>query len=179
MNRSKSKISVRGIVALVAAFLPIRAMAGSGSRPDLPVVQNVDPVRYLGLWYEIALLPHWFENGCTQTTAQYSAGENGKIAVLNQCLKNGRPHQAKAVAWHAGSGQDGKFKVRFFWPFSGHYWVIALDPDYQWAMVGHPSRKYLWFLSRQPTLPEKTYQTLIQQAAANGYDTSQIERTVH
>ena len=45
-----------------------------------------------------------------------------------------------------------KLKVWFFWPFKGDYWIIDLDPDYQWAVVGVPSRKYLWILSRTPTL---------------------------
>ena len=146
---------------------------------DLPVVADVDPVKYLGKWYEIALIPHWFERGCTNTTANYSQGKNGKIDVWNECIRDGKPHKATAVAWHAGEGRDGKFRVRFFWPFSGAYWVIALDPNYQWAVVGHPSRRYFWILSRTPTMDENLYASLIQKATQLGYDASRIQKTVH
>jgi apolipoprotein D and lipocalin family protein len=145
----------------------------------LKVVPDVDPQKYVGQWYEIALIPHWFERGCSDTTATYSLRSDGRIDVLNQCLRHRKPHQARAVAWHAGEGRDGKFKVRFFWPFSGHYWVIALDPDYQWAMVGHPSRRYFWILSRTPTLDPALYNRLIAQAAALGFDPARIQRTPH
>ena len=144
----------------------------------MAVVPDVDPQRYVGLWYEIAFIPHWFEKGCSNTTATYEARSDGRIDVLNQCLRDGKPHKARAVAWHVGDGKDGKFKVRFFWPFSGKYWVIALDPNYQWAMVGHPSRRYLWILSRHPTLDPVIYDRLLRQAVAVGYDPARIRRTI-
>ncbi len=163
-----------GIV--VAAFLGTSLRAGAQVR-DLPVIQDVDPARYLGHWHEIALIPHWFERGCSDTTATYSLAADGRIRVLNACLRDGKLHRANAVAWHVGSARDGKFKVQFFWPFSGHYWVIALDPDYQWAVVGHPSRRYFWILSRRPTMAPTLYNQLVQQAVALGYDSSQIQLT--
>ncbi len=165
---------VLGVLLGVSFLLAFPAIA---ARADLPVIQDVDPARYLGRWYEIGFIPHWFERGCSETTATYSAGKRGRIRVVNECLRKGKTHQADAVAWHAGEGRDGKFKVQFFWPFSGHYWVIALDSDYQWAMVGHPSRRYLWILSRNTTLPEDIYQRLIDQATRLGYDPSKIIKT--
>lgn len=160
------------LIALLCAAYSVPA-----AHADLPVVQDVDPVRYLGRWYEIAFIPHWFERGCSHTTANYSAGKEGRIDVVNECMREGKSHQATAVAWHTGPGRDGKFKVRFFWPFSGRYWVIALDPNYQWAMVGHPSRRYLWILSRQPTLSTEIYERLLRQAAEQGFDPTRIVKT--
>ena len=158
-------------LAILAAFT-VEARA-----PELSVVREVDPALYLGHWYEIALIPHWFERGCSDTTATYASRPDGRIDVLNECLRDGKPHQAKAVAWHVGQGRNGKFKVQFFWPFSGPYWVIAVDPDYQWAVVGHPSRRYFWILSRKATLAPTLYNQLVQQAVALGYDPSQIQQT--
>jgi len=161
------------MVALILALLQPAVAA----QRDLPVASEVDPAKYAGTWYEIALIPHWFERGCSETTARYTIRPDGRIDVVNTCQRDGKPHQAKAVAWHNGPGQDGKFKVRFFWPFSGHYWVIALDSRYQWAMVGHPSRKYLWILSRKPTLDAAIYDRLLQQATQLGYSPQSIKRT--
>ena len=50
------------------------------------------------------------------------------------------------------------------------YWVIALDPDYQWAVVGEPDRKYLWILSRSPEMPRTQFEQLKATATQMGYD---------
>jgi apolipoprotein D and lipocalin family protein len=72
---------------------------------------------------------------------------------------------------------NAKLAVEFFWPFRGAYWIIELDPDYQYAVVGHPSRAYLWILARRPTMDETLYRDLLGRVAAHGYDLSRIERT--
>jgi apolipoprotein D and lipocalin family protein len=68
--------------------------------------------------------------------------------------------------------------VQFFWPFKGDYWLLALDDDYQYAMVGHPSKKYLWILSRTPEMRHSVYQSLVEKAAQEGYDVSRIKKTI-
>ena len=69
--------------------------------------------------------------------------------------------------------------VQFFWPFRGEYWIIELDPDYRYAVVGHPSRDYLWILSRTPRMEEEVYRELLRRIAAHGYDLTRIRRTEH
>jgi apolipoprotein D and lipocalin family protein len=162
-----------GLVAIMfCGVMPVQART-----TDLPVVSEVDLSRYAGDWYEIAMIPHWFERGCVDTTATYTLRPEGKVHVLNQCQRNGQPHRAKATAWHEGPGHDGKFTVQFFWPLRSPYWVIALDPHYQWAVVGHPSRRYFWILSRTPDFDPALYNRLMQKAGEFGYDVSQIQRT--
>jgi apolipoprotein D and lipocalin family protein len=152
--------------------------------PSAPVdvVADVDLDRYLGRWYEIASLPQYFQRGCVATTALYSRRDDGRIRVENQCrdeFLDGPIRQAEGVAWPSeGLGSPGKLKVQFFWPFSGHYWIVALDPDYQWAMVGHPDRKYLWILARTRTLDAAVYDSLVHRAEEMGYDLSRLERTL-
>lgn len=164
-------------LALAAAFLGCRT-------PGAPLdrVADVDLDRYLGRWYEIASLPQFFQRGCVATKALYSRREDGKIRVENECRDEtlgGPLRRAEGVAWRADeSGDAGKLKVQFFWPFSGHYWVVALDPDYQWAMVGHPERKYLWILARTTSLDDAVYESLVQRAESMGYDVSRLERTL-
>lgn len=144
----------------------------------LSVVDSVNINRYLGRWYEIARLPNRFERGLTCVTATYTLKTNGKIEVLNAGRKledTQVESTAKGVAWIPNPKVPGKLKVRFFWPFSGKYWILALDKDYQWAMVGDDSRKYLWILSRTPTLDQSTIDRLLKQAQQQGFDAKKME----
>jgi apolipoprotein D and lipocalin family protein len=146
----------------------------------LQVVPSVDLSRYAGRWHEIARLPNWFQRGCaSDTTATYTLRPDGKIGVLNECRKaNGGVSTAKGTAKVADpKGPNTKLKVTFFWPFSGDYWIIDLDPEYRWAVVGEPARKYLWILSRTPKLDDAVYQGVVERARAQGFNVGKLIRT--
>jgi len=148
-------------------------------KPYLPVVGSVDIHRYTGLWYEIMRLPNSFESGLQCTTARYSLKENGDIEVVNSGHKTSDTSVVKTstgTAWVPNPSEPAKLKVRFFWPFSGNYWILALDAGYGYVMIGEPSREYLWILSRNKTLSEETINSLLSQAASLGFDTSKLER---
>jgi apolipoprotein D and lipocalin family protein len=148
--------------------------------PDPETAPKVDLTRYAGLWHEIARTPNWFQNKCASNVrAEYTLQPNGNITVLNSCTKSdGKPSTAKGTAKLDGKdGSNAKLKVTFFWPFYGKYWILALDENYQWAVVGEPNRKYLWFLSRKPQIDDALYAKLLQIADARGYDTSRITKT--
>lgn len=154
--------------------------ADSGEKPPLAVVPSVDLQRYVGKWYEIARLPNRFQRGCAaNVTAIYTLREDGKIQVLNECRdERGRVKSARGTARVAGGDElNSKLKVSFFWPFSGNYWIIDLDPDYRWAVVGEPERRYLWILSRKPHLEEELYQAIVARAAEKGFDIGRLIRT--
>jgi apolipoprotein D and lipocalin family protein len=155
--------------------------AVAGQEKPLQVVPRVDLDRYLGTWYEIATIPQRFQKDCVGVTATYTLRDDGKIGVLNTCRKktlDGELKTAKGKAWVVDKETNAKLKVQFFWPFRGDYWIIELDPDYQYAVVGHPDRKYLWILSRTPHMDEALYQDLMQRIANKGYDLSLIKRTL-
>lgn len=138
--------------------LLIVLIVGCKSQEMLTTVEDLNLSRYQGTWYEIARLPNSFERGLTSVTATYSIKENGKIQVINQGYKAGdRKKSIKGVAWVPSKEYPGRLKVRFFWPFSGDYYVIAIDDDYNYALVGSPSRKFLWLLAKQPVMPEQVY----------------------
>ena len=150
-------------------------------KPVLPVVQSLDLERYLGKWYEIARYPNSFQKGCVATTANYSMLEEGEIRVLNECRQgslDGPAKRAEARAWVVDPSTKAKLKVQFFWPFRGDYWVIDLGPDYEYAVVGHPSRKYLWILSRTPDMPTVLYEEIVGRLAHLGYDPGGLVRTL-
>ena len=175
------KRNIKYAVIPMGALLLITACAGvaKDNRP-LEVVDSVDLKRYLGTWYEVASYPAWFQKGCTGSMAEYSLLPDGKIQVVNSCRKNtldGKLKQAKGKAEVMDATTNAKLKVWFFWPFKGNYWIIDLDPDYQWAVVGEPKRKYLWILSRTPTMDETAYRDILARLPQKGYDPSRLNKT--
>ena len=162
----------------LAAALGASALVAHAAEP-VTSVPELELSRYAGQWHEIAHLPMFFQRQCVgDITARYSLdGPGGSIGVLNACrTKDGSLDQSEGVA-RPVEGHPGRLEVRFapdwlswapmVW---ADYWVIALDPDYQWAMVGEPGRDYLWILSREPTMDRALFEQLKAKAEAMGYD---------
>jgi apolipoprotein D and lipocalin family protein len=147
------------------------------SETMLEVVPKVDLERYLGKWFEIAHLPARFQEGCDHTTATYSLLKDGSISVLNECIKNGKYKKVKGKAKLVDKNTGAKLKVTFFWPFYADYWIIKLDNDYTYAVVGTPDRNYLWILSRTPQIKDPLYSELITFVNAKGFSTSNLIKT--
>lgn len=145
---------------------------------DTTTVKYVDISRYVGRWYEIARFPHSFEKDLVGVTATYNLREDGKIDVLNQgYLKtlDGKLKQAKGKAKIPNPEENARLKVSFFLFFYADYFILELDEaDYQYALIGSSSDKYLWILYRQPEMPSETYQMLLSKAQARGYDTEKL-----
>lgn len=165
-------------VGFLLAFTLVPS-AGSSTQPPLATVPSVDLNRYVGRWYEIARYPNRFENKCDRdVTATYALRPDGKISVANACTNSkGKLTNARGWARIVEGSSNTKLKVTFFWPFFGDYWIIDLHPDYQFAVIGEPSRKYLWILSRTPRIDDATYAQILARIQKNGYDISRIERT--
>jgi apolipoprotein D and lipocalin family protein len=143
------------------------------------VVPTVDLNRYTGHWYEIARLPNFFERKLKCTSATYTLRDDGRITVLNAGNYLTDPRKStssRGIAWIPDKTSPAKLKVQFFWPFSGDYWIMYLDNDYKYVLVGDPSLKYLWILAREKKMDEKTYNMLLQKAVENGYDVKSIIR---
>jgi apolipoprotein D and lipocalin family protein len=143
-------------------------------------VARVDLERYMGKWYEIASFPTWFQRDCFCTTADYEL-RGDHVWVKNSCRKGspgGDLDVATAKAFAVAGSNNSRLKVQFFWPFKGDYWIIALDDNYQYAMVGHPDREYLWVLSRTPEMPENAYLSFTEIAREKGYDVTKLRKTL-
>ena len=144
---------------------------GPAFAADLPVIQDFDLNRYLGRWYEIARLDHRFERGLEDVTATYSLRDDEKVKVVNRGYKpeKGSWSTATGKAKYAGSENEGRLLVSFFGPFYGGYNILHLEPDYSLALVGGDSPKYLWILSRKPSIPDSTYRSLQEKASKLGF----------
>lgn len=172
-----------GVVAGLAAS-PATARAQAGGPGTVQPVDSVDLTRYAGRWYEVARLPNRFEKDCVgETTADYELLPDGQIRVINQCrLADGSLKRAEGRAKRAHrKAPTSELKVRFapkilsflglVW---GDYWVLDLTDDYSAALVGEPSRQYLWVLSRTPALADSVYRRLLATAERQGFDLSQL-----
>ncbi|MGA9882698.1 MAG: lipocalin family protein [Candidatus Acidiferrales bacterium] len=168
--RKQNALILGGLLGMAAAWALAR------SNPPLDTVPQVDLDRYLGRWYEIARYPNRFERKCDRdVTAEYSIERNGKIRVTNSCVKsNGAITRAVGAAKVADKSTNAKLKVVFFRPFYGKYWIIDLGRDYDYAVVGEPSRRYLWILSRTPKMSNDLYSSITSRLAAKGYDASKL-----
>ena len=161
------------VVALSGAFALAEA-------PPVHSVHKVDLARYVGKWYEIAAFPMFFQRQCIgDTTAEYAFRPDGDIVVVNRCRTERGFDEAVGTAWAVPGTGNSQLKVSFFWPFRADYWVIGLDDEYQWAVVGNPNRKYLWVLSRTPQLPRDQLDKALQAAASEGFDLTQLKYTAH
>lgn len=178
---------VKTLSILSLLVLPVLYCSAEESLMALDVVPSVDFDRYAGTWYEIARLPNWFQKKCAgDVSATYTLLDDGTIQVINRCRKeDGQMSEAEGKAKRVGIGEPNtKLKVRFapkilsLLPFVwGDYWIILLAPDYSYAVVGEPSRKYLWVLSRTPTMDETVLQNILQDVKAKGYDLNGLIRT--
>ncbi len=147
------------------------------SLPPLSTVSRLEIERYVGTWYEIASFPQSFQEGCTGTTATYKARDDGELDVINRChleTLDGELDVAEGRARVVDEKTNAKLEVSFFRPFWGDYWVIELGDDYQYAVVGHPSRDYLWILSRTPQMDPSLYNELIAKLEQKGYETERL-----
>ncbi|MFD2246381.1 lipocalin family protein [Pontibacter ruber] len=151
----------------------------SRSYAPLETVPEVDLKRYQGKWYEIASLPQRFSKGCHCTSTEYTLNATeGYVEVYNACYKggpNGKLSAVKGKAFPVEGSNNSKLKVQFFWPFRGDYWILELDPEYRYVMVGSPDRESLWFLSRTPRIEKAIYDLLVQQARSKGFPVEQLE----
>jgi apolipoprotein D and lipocalin family protein len=164
--------------------LALVGCAGTPSADAPRTVAAVDLGRYLGTWYEIARLPMFAQDGpriaCEEVTATYAARADGRIGVLNRCvnaLDGDAPRGVRGSAYAVEGSGNARLRVSFFWPFHADYWVIGLDPDYRWAVVGEPRRRYLWILSRTPAMAPEDYARAVAVAREAGYDLSRLRMT--
>lgn len=154
----------------------------------LKTVDHVDIERYMGKWYEIARFDQKFQKNCTAVTADYSLRKNGTVKVVNKCRlfsPTGKQKKSIGRAWVKDKSTNAKLKVQFFLKWlrlgflAGNYWIIELDEDYQYAMIGDPSREYLWILSRTAEMDEATYLELVSKAERMEFNVENLLKTVH
>ena len=161
---------------IVAALLAHSScQADNFTKVNNQTVKQLDIHRYMGKWYEIARYDHSFERGMTHVYTEYSLEDDGKIRVVNHGIKNGKPKEI------VGKGKQpdpkeypGRLKVSFFLWFYADYYILELDENYHYALVGSSSDNYLWILCRTPEMTKAQLDGLLQNIAQRGYDLSKL-----
>lgn len=175
-------------ILLGGAILVAGALAGTllvfKNRKTIPdgvtAVDDFDLHRYLGKWYEIARFDFFYENNMDFVTAEYSLNEDGSVKVVNRGYSNkkGKFQESVGRAEFVADPDEAKLQVSFFGPFYSGYNVIAIDPEYKYALVSGRSRDYLWFLSREKDMPQEILENYLELAQNLGYDISNLVWTV-
>ncbi len=153
--------------------------ACSSKNLPLKTVEKVDVQKYLGDWYEIARYEHFFEKECKNVIANYSMLDEKIIKVINKCTKISTNEKKEAMGRaYATDETNSKLKVSFFRPFYADYWILILDENYEYVVVGTPSREYLWILARQKTISDEIKNNILQKLPSLGFDTSKLIWTI-
>jgi apolipoprotein D and lipocalin family protein len=169
--------TVRGLAAsgLLVAF----TLLGCASDPPLEVAPSVNLSQLQGKWYEIARLPRTTEVDCHGTTAFYTQAPDGSLSLVNQCNVGSASGTLQTISMTAtvpDSAVPAKLALNVG-GYTGDYWILEVGPNYEYAVVGHPSRLYLWILSRTPTLDSSVMSGVLSRAESEHFDTSQLEYT--
>lgn len=148
-------------------------MGGTSSHPLRPVA-HVDLQRYMGGWFVIANIPYFAEKNCFDSVEGYALRPDGRIDNKFACREKSfdapmKP-QLKTIATVYDRNSNAEWRVPFFKVIEVKYVVIDLDPAYRWAVIGHPSRRYGWIISRTRTLPDETYRGILERLRDQGYD---------
>jgi apolipoprotein D and lipocalin family protein len=166
-------------LSLLAVLVLSPCSTGCATEPPLDVAPDVDLSRFQGKWYEIARLPRATQTDCYGTTAFYTRSPDGSLALVHQCnvgSSQGPLNTVSMVATVPQTSVPAKLALAVG-GFSGDYWILDVGQSYEYAVVGHPSRSYLWILSRTPTLDSATMQGVLARAESRHFDTSQLEFT--
>jgi apolipoprotein D and lipocalin family protein len=176
------KLLTRFALVVMASFLAI-GFAHSAENLEPNTAGNVDLKQYQGTWYEIARLPMFFQRNCAQSEAVYALKNDGNVGVTNRCRTlEGEWNKATGTASPQVPGKTDKLWVVFDnwfsrllpWVAKGDYWILNVSDGYQTAVVGNPDRKYLWLLSRTPTVSNSVRSQMLSQAQQQGYDTTKL-----
>ncbi len=155
---------------LLVGSLSLSAFAVGCQHEPLEVA-HVDLQKMTGKWYEIAKLPRVTQAGCAGTTAEYRLQSPSELLVVNECHEGSLSGPLKRVSARAvanDASEPGKLAIDFGFAY-GDYWVIEAGANYEYLVVGHPSRDYFWILSRTPTLPQPTLSGVLERAQKNGF----------
>lgn len=164
---------------LFAVFVSL-AIGCTSMKQSLKTAPSVDLPRYMGDWFVIANIPYFAEKGCFDSIESYALRPDGKIDNWFSCRKGSfqapLERKASATATVTDTGTNAVWSVRFFKIIPVAYLILEVDPNYQWVVLGHPSRRYGWIMARSKTLDDTLYQRLLGDLAVQGYDPAKFRK---
>ena len=179
--------STRILAALAVAVGALTATScatmGRSSPKPLRPVEHVDLQRYMGGWFVIANIPYFAEKDCVDSVEGYVLRADGRIDNKFACREKSfdapMKHKNTTIATVYDKRTNAEWRVPFYKVVQVKYFVVDLDPNYRWAVIGHPSRRYGWIISRTRTLPDATYRSIMERLRQQGYDTTRFVKVPH
>lgn len=163
------------ILSLAGLLSGELCIASERMKLDTSTVKQLDVARFMGKWYEIARYEHRFEKGMSYVTAEYTLLSDGKIRVVNSGLKDDKPKKIVGKARQPNPVEyPGRLEVSFFLWFYSDYYILELGADYQYAVIGSSSDKYLWILCRKPEMSQRELDGILANLRKRGYDLSRL-----
>ncbi len=172
----------------ITVFLSVTGalfLMGCPAKNPPQTVAQLDIAQYMGLWYEIARFPVFFERNLVGVTAEYTLEEDGRIRLINRGYKetlDGKVSRIQGYASLPDENEPAKLRIRFDpFPvclFPADYWIIQLDEAYRYAVVSNPTRSVLWILSRTPNMEEELYNAIVEELTQQGFDVEKLEKTL-
>lgn len=162
------------------ASIPRPGPVGNAAVPE--PAKSVDLKKYMGRWYEQFRYEASFQKGMEAVSADYSLQDDGRVRIVNSGIKGGLDGKRKTSTGKAkivDPATNAKLKVSFFGPFYGNYWVLDHGENYEWSIVGEPSGRYLWALTREAKPGPEISALLDARVAELGYNPALIRRTKH
>lgn len=162
--------SLLGVLALPACY---------DGAPPPDVAKSFDLAQFQGKWFEIAKLPRPTQTDCAGTVATYAIRADGLVDMTSAChvgALDGPLKTMTATAKVPDANVPAKLALNVG-GFYGDYWVLEVGATYDYAVVGVPSREYLWILSRTPTLAAATLHGIVERARGQKFDVDLLELT--
>jgi len=169
---------------LLLSALSLCAVAvAQAERPPaaLHTVARVDLTRYMGRWYVISHVPNFLEKNKVNTSDNYALKDDGTIGVTYMFRKGAldAPEKSwKGTGWILNKATEAEWSVRLFWPIKSSYWVLELDPNYQWVVAATKDGELFWVMARTPTISVETYRMILDRIRAQGLDPAKLEKVL-
>tara|TARA_B110000438_G_scaffold216973_1_gene209630 strand:- start:97 stop:636 length:540 start_codon:yes stop_codon:yes gene_type:complete len=145
----------------------------------LKTVEYVDIERFMGDWYVIANIPTFIEKNACNAIESYKLNARGEIQTtfsFYQDSPNGKRKEYNPKGYIYNTETNAEWRMQFIWPFKMPFLIIDLDTNYSYTVIGVPNHKYVWIMSRKPSLDSKTYNMIIDKLKDVGYDVKQIKK---
>lgn len=170
----RGRRALTGSLVALGLLLPLHRSASAQTVTPVPAL---DLNRYMGKWYELAVYPGIKpEKNCnSNAVALFAIGyKRNRFLVVTSCQAKEGITESRTASGKRDKAGDGRLKLTYTWPFSSKEWVLALAPDYSWALVGSPNRKLLRIYSRTPTPQPEVLADIRARAAAQGFDPAKL-----
>ena len=147
--------------------------------PKMKTVDYVDLERFMGDWYVIANIPTFIEKNATNAIESYTMADKGKVNTIFTFFQEspkGKKKTYKPIGYIYNKETNAEWRMQFIWPFKMPFYIIDLDEEYSYTVIGIPSRKYVWIMARDSVLPDEIYDKIIDNLELIGYNISKIKK---